>query len=256
MRAFIAFFKKEILESLRTGKLLILAALFLAFGIMNPAIAKLTPWMMEVLSEELAESGMTVTAVTVDALTSWTQFFKNIPMALIVFVFLYGGIFTREYETETLILILTKGMARCKVVLAKALFMLTLWTAGYWLCLGVTYFYNAYFWDNSIARSLLPAVAYWWLFGVFVLALMLLFSVLTRSYSGVLLGTGGGVLGLYLLSLFPKLADYMPTTLMQGMSLLTGAVEEGDLVVCSIIAAAASIGFVASGVLLFNKKQI
>ena len=100
MKSFMAFFKKEILESVRSGKLLILGLLFLLFGIMNPAIATLTPWMYDILSDSLAESGMIVTEVAVDALTSWTQFFKNIPMALIVFVLIYGGIFTKEYEHE------------------------------------------------------------------------------------------------------------------------------------------------------------
>ena len=134
MRSFVAFFKKELLESARSSKLLLLGILFIAFGIMNPAIAKLTPWMLEVMAEQLAESGMTVTAVTVDALTSWTQFFKNIPMALIVFVLVYSGIFTKEYESETLVLVFTKGLSRYKAVLAKTLLTVMLWSAGYWLC--------------------------------------------------------------------------------------------------------------------------
>ena len=120
MRAFFAFLKKELLESARSGRLLLLLILFGVFGIMNPAVAKLTPWLLEVMGEELAESGMVITEVTVDALTSWTQFFKNIPMALIAFVLVYGGIFTKEYESGTLILVLTKGISRYKVLLAKA----------------------------------------------------------------------------------------------------------------------------------------
>ena len=82
MKSFIAFFKKEVLESVRSGKLAILGILFLLFGIMNPAIAKMIPWLLEIMSDYFAEAGMTVTEVTIDALTSWTQFFKNIPMAL------------------------------------------------------------------------------------------------------------------------------------------------------------------------------
>lgn len=119
MKSFIAFFKKEVLESVRSGKLTILGILFLLFGIMNPAIAKMIPWLLEIMSDYFAEAGMTVTEVTIDALTSWTQFFKNIPMALIVFVLVYSGTFTREYESGTLILILTKGLSRYKVVLAE-----------------------------------------------------------------------------------------------------------------------------------------
>lgn len=145
MKSFIAFLKKEIFECIRSGKLTFFCILFLIFGIMNPAIAKLTPWMLETLSDSLAEQGMMVTEVTVNALTSWTQFFKNIPIVLIVFVFLYSGIFTKEYETNTLILILTKGLSRYKVVFAKFFVMFTMWTIGYLLCFAVTYGYNAFF---------------------------------------------------------------------------------------------------------------
>lgn len=189
MKSFIAFLKKEVFECIRSGELTFFCILFLIFGIMNPAIAKLTPWMLETLSDSLAEQGMMVTEVTVNALTSWTQFFKNIPIALIVFVFLYSGIFTKEYETNTLILILTKGLSRYKVVFAKFFVMFTMWTIGYLLCFAVTYGYNAFFWDNSIAVGLLPAMVHWWLFGVWIIGLIVLFSVLVKSYTGVLLGT-------------------------------------------------------------------
>ena len=83
MKSLLAFMKKEYLEAARTGKIMILMLLFVLFGIMSPAIAKLTPWMMETLSDSMAESGLIITNVQVDALTSWTQFFKNIPIALI-----------------------------------------------------------------------------------------------------------------------------------------------------------------------------
>ena len=71
------FTKKEWIEVLRTGKFVIITVLFILFGVMNPAITKLTPWMMEAFSESLEESGLTMTEAKVDALTSWMQFYKN-----------------------------------------------------------------------------------------------------------------------------------------------------------------------------------
>lgn len=256
MKAFVAFFKKECLETLRTGKLWILAALFVVFGIMNPAITKLTPWMMELFAEDLTESGMTITAVEVDALSSWMQFFKNIPMALLAFVFIYAGAFTKEYQSKTLILILTKGLPRYKVVLAKSALMLSLWTLGFWICYGITYACNAYFWDNSIAQSLFVSVLYWWLFGVLVISVMILFSVIMRNYGGVLLGAGGSVLVCYLLSLIPKLTDHIPTSLMNGMMIAMGTKEAKDFLVAAIIALVASVACIVSSVLIFNKKEL
>ena len=53
MKGFIAFFNKEVRELGRTGRLLLLGILGVIFGIMNPAIAKLTPWLMEQMAEEI-----------------------------------------------------------------------------------------------------------------------------------------------------------------------------------------------------------
>ena len=111
MRSLLAFTKKEITEQARTGKLLFLGILFVLFGIMNPAVAKLTPWLMEQMADSLADMGMNITEVTVTAMDSWVQFFKNIPMALIAFVLLESSIFTKEYRSGTLILSLTKGLS-------------------------------------------------------------------------------------------------------------------------------------------------
>lgn len=256
MKSFIAFFKKEILDGIRSSKFMILGILFCAFGIMNPAIAKLTPWLLEIMSNELAESGMTVTAVTVDAITSWTQFFKNIPMALIVFVFMYGSIFTKEYESGALVLILTKGLARFKIVLAKTFVMLATWTIGYFITFAITYAYNAYFWDNSIAKHLTSAVINWWLFGVFVISLIVLFSAISQNFSGVLVGTGAFVAIPYFLGIFPKIAKFMPTSLMSSASLLSGAEKPQEYLWAVCITCAASVTCVIVGILIFNKKQI
>ena len=78
-----AFLKKEWMEWNRTGRSWILMLVFVLFGIMNPALAKLTPWLMEALSDSLADTGLVTTAVQVDAMTSWTQFYKNIPIGLV-----------------------------------------------------------------------------------------------------------------------------------------------------------------------------
>ena len=116
MKQFTAFMKKELLEQLRTGKILIFTIIFGLFGIMNPAIAKLTPWMMELMNDQLAESGIIAGSIKVTALTSWTQYFKNMPMALIILLITYGSILTSECQRGTLILLITKGMKDRKSV--------------------------------------------------------------------------------------------------------------------------------------------
>ena len=125
MRFLIAFIKKEFTEQLRSGRLMILGLLFVLIGIMNPGIAKLTPWFLETMADSLAESGMIVTDVNVSAMDSWVQFYKNVPVGLIAFVLLESSIFTKEYTSGTLVLSLTKGLERYKVVVSKTVVLNT-----------------------------------------------------------------------------------------------------------------------------------
>ncbi len=252
----IPFLKKEILEQLRSGKLMILSILFVLFGIMNPATAKLTPWLLEMMADSMAQGGMTITAADPTALDSWMQFYKNIPMALIAFILMESNIFTREYQSGTMLLSLTKGLSRYKVVIAKSLVLILLWTLGYWLCFGITYGYNAYFWDNSIAKNLITSVVYWWVFGLWVIGLVILFSTLSNENTGVLLGTGGIVLASSLLSFFPKLSKYLPTSLTDGNSLIYGLVDTDKYTTAFVIAAVTGLTCIALSIPIFNKKQL
>lgn len=256
MRSLLAFLKKETTEQIRSGRMLILGILFVLFGIMNPAIAKLTPWLLETLADSLAESGMTVTDVTVSAMDSWVQFFKNIPMGLIAFVLLQSSIFTKEYQSGTLILSLTKGPKRYWVVGSKTVVLTVLWSASYWLCFGITYGYNAYFWDNSVVQNLLFSAVCWWLFGVWVILLTVLLSTLAKSNTGVLVGTGGAVLVSYLLGLLPKIGKYLPTQLADGNSLIYGALESDVYTAAMIITAISGVIYFVVSVPVFNKKQL
>ncbi len=256
MRSLLAFIKKEWTGQLRLGHLLFLGILFILFGIMNPAIAKLTPWLFEILADSLAESGMIVTGVTVDALTSWVQFFKNIPMALIVFLLMESNIFTKEYQSGTLVLALTKGLHRSKVVIAKTTVLILLWSAYYWLCFGITYGYNAYFWDNDIAQNLFFAVTCWWLFGLWTILLIVFFSAIAKANTGVLIGTGAVVLAAYLTELLPKVEKYTPAKLMNSTGLLYGANSTDQYTVAMIVTVLLCVICFVSSILIWNKKKL
>ncbi|MGN0437831.1 MAG: ABC transporter permease subunit [Lachnospiraceae bacterium] len=239
MKTFFAFFKKEWIELIRTSKLLVISILFILFGIMNPALAKLTPWMMKTMSEELEESGFVINEISVDALTSWTQFYKNIPMALIAFVLLFSGILVNELQKGTLISIFAKGYARWKIITAKFAILITVWTGGYFACYAITYFYNSYFWDNAIATQHFIAALFTWCFGIMMISFIMLFSTFSQNTGTVLLGSGGCVAAMYLLSMIGKIKDYLPIKLLDGMSILTDTCEVSDyykaLIVCIII---------------------
>lgn len=256
MRTFLAFIKKEWMEHLRSGRIIILGILFVLFGIMNPAVAKLTPWLLETLTDSMEESGMIITAVEVDAMSSWVQFFKNVPMALIVFVLLESSIFTKEYQSGTLVLALTKGLHRTTVLCAKSVILVVLWTVLYWMHYGITYVYNDFFWDNAVAKNLGFSAMCWWLFGLWTIALMVLFSTIASANTTVLAGTGAVAFGFYLIGMLPKIGKYLPTFLMDGNSLVYGVKEVEDYGIALGITVATGVLCLVASVPVMNRKRI
>lgn len=256
MTQLIAFSKKECMELLRTGKFVIISILFILFGVMNPAIAKLTPWMMKTFSESLESSGLTITEAKVDALTSWVQFYKNIPMALIVFILMFSGILATEYQKGTLINMITKGLSRWKIITSKSAVLLLLWSFVYWICYGVTYAYNEYFWDNSIAKDVLFASFCVYMLGVWLISLMVFMSTLLSTTSAVAVGVGGVFFGVYLLSMLPNLKVYLPTYLIGASGLLSGTGVAGDYTTALVVTASLTALQLILSVLLFNRKNV
>lgn len=256
MRTFYAFLKKERMEQLRTGRLIVLLILFALFGIMNPAIAKLTPWMLETLSGSLAESGIIIGNIEVTALSSWTQFYKNIPIALLIFVLMTSSTFTAEYQKKTLVLVLTKGLARFKVLAAKALTMLLVWTLCFSLCYLITFSYTGFLWDNGTVSHLFFSAFSYYLFGVWMISLVVLFSALSTGNTGVLLGTGGVFLAVYLLGMLPALKASLPLYLTDSMPLLTGQLAASAMLKSVAVALGLTAVDAMIAAAVFRKRSI
>lgn len=256
MKSLIAVIKKEWMEQLRTGRLLILGILFILIGIMSPALAKLMPWVLEMMADSLAKSGMSVKSITVDALTSWEQYFKNLPMGALAFILIESSIFTREYQSGTMVLSLTKGLERYKIVVAKAILLAGLWSICFWMSFLVTYGYNEYFWDNSIAQNLIFSAVCWWLFGLWLVALTVLFSTIMRSNTGVLAGVGIVYLLAYIAEMFPQIEEYTPSGLTGGTLLISGASDTGSYAAAIVVAVVMCAVCIIISIPALNKKQI
>ena len=256
MRSTVALMKKELIEQMRSAKLWIVLGVFALFGFLNPGLTLVTPWMLEAMQDVLAESGMNITIVDVNALDSWAEFFSNISVAMIVFGTVYGGIFTREFRTGTLVLSLTKGLERYKVIISKSIILAAVWSVAFWLCFGVSYVFTEIFWDNSITQHLGLAAFCWWFYGILIVALITMFSTVFSGFGGVILGVGGVVFVESLISIIPKAIEYLPSMLMGGAALVYGMNEPGDYVASIIITAVVIVVSFAVSVPLFNKKQL
>lgn len=254
MRSFIAFTKKEFTENFRTYKIFIMSAVFLLLGMMNPITAKITPQLLKSLMPE----GISITITEPTALDSWAQFFKNVPqMGLLVLVIVFSGLMANEFSRGTLVNILTKGLSRSVVIISKFIMAVTVWSFSYILCSAVTYGYTAYFWSIDGIHNILFALFCLWLFGVLLLAFIMLGGVLFNNNYGSLLFTGGFVVVLFLLNIVPKLQEYNPISLVsQNMALLTNGMATSDFIEPIVISGIIIMFSICSAILIFNKKEI
>lgn len=224
MKGFTAFAQKELLELLRSFRMLILLAVLLLFGMMSPLFAKLMPELLK----NLSGSGITVTLPPVAMSDAWAQFFKNIgQMGLIVLLLLFGTSLPQEIARGTLLIPLSKGLSRGAVVLAKYAAALLCWTISYSLAALLCCVYTQVLFGRFAPPRLVPALVCLWLFGAFLLALLELFgAAVPGSFGGLLLtALAAGVL--LALDAFPRLQSWNPATLAtRNTALLAGAVPE------------------------------
>ena len=136
------------------------------------------------------------------------------------------------------------------------LVLLVLWTVGYWMCYGITYVYTDYYWDNGIMQNLLFSVGCWWVLGLWVISVMVLFSTLVKTNTAVLVGTGGVFFGTYLASIVPKIKEYLPTFLMDTAPLTAGAESPDKYMMSMIVTIVTAIICMVLSVFVFNKKDI
>ncbi|MDE6520412.1 MAG: ABC transporter permease [Ruminococcus sp.] len=255
MNSFFAFLKKEFFELSRSGKLMILSFIFILFGIMNPAVAKLTPWILEQSADSFSH-GIIIGEVTVTAMDSWLQFVKNIPMAMIVMLIMFSSTFTSEYSKGTLIPIVTKGLSRNNIVISKIVVMIVTWSIGFGLCFGITYGYTAYYWDNSVVNNLMFMVFCLWIMGIFLICVLTLFSAFSNSSPQVMAGVGGVYAVMYILGMFGKIKEYLPTFILDSTSLMTSQSKPADYFNAILITITLSVLSLLASLPITHKRQL
>ena len=267
MNGFSPFLKKEFFELWRRGRLILFGVLFVFFGIEAPAIAKLTPYLFKMMSEDMEQQGLIVKEVTSTAASSYEQFFSNLLMILIVFIIVYAGSVTNEFSKGSAIPLLTKGLSRSALILSKLVCALLTWSAGLWLCFGITYGYTRYYWNDNSVQSVMPAVLLWWLFSVMVICVMFFFASFAKTHIQVMIGTGethiqvmigaGGIVFIMSVASIAELVKkYLPISITNSMDICTGKTSVTDILPAIIIACVITVLSAVFSVLLIRKRKI
>lgn len=254
MKGYVAFTKKEFLEQTRTFRMFILFLIFFIFGMMSPLMAKLMP---EILSQMPIE-GVTITLSEPTAIDSYMQFFKNITqMGMIVLALVFSGTLSQELSRGTLINMLTKGLSRYAVILSKFTVASVLWSLSLFIAFLTTYAYTAYFFSMKGIQNLFLSVGCLWLFGIFLLAVLLFVQTISSSQSGGLLLMVLIIGLLFILNLFPSLQHLNPLTLvLENVSMLESDYDVSTLGPSIVITVLLTGTFLVISLAVFKNKRI
>ena len=160
MKGYIAFVKKEFVENLKNYRFLILFAIFAIFGMSSAFLAKFTPEIIAAFG-----AGLEITEEPV-ALDAWQQFFKNISgIGFSAFIILFGSCMSSEYSKGTLLLLVTKGLARPSVIMAKYTVAAVSMTVSFWVSFVGAYGYTYYLWPDASLSNVVPSAFFMWMIG-------------------------------------------------------------------------------------------
>jgi ABC-2 type transport system permease protein len=219
---FIVVFRKEMLEQWRTYRFLIVAAVFAAFGLASPLLAKFTPEMLKAIPGVPPELLAAIPAPTIaDAVT---QYVKNMTQfGILLALLMTMGVVVQEKERGTAAFFLTRPVSRETFLLAKFTALTVIFIASLALAaVGCWYYtlvlFNPLAWGPFLALNGLMLVVF-----LVYMALALLASTIART-NGVAVGLAfvaliilGGIGAL------PFIGEYFPGRLFSwGITVMMG----------------------------------
>lgn len=151
----------------------------------------------------------------------------------------------------------TKGLSRKAVILAKYTVAAALMTISYWTGYAATYFYTALLWnDNNLSKVALAAVSLW-IVGFLYLSILMTGCVLFKQTFTSILFTGGIVAVISLLGMLEPIAKCNPFILTsKNVDLISGEAVLAEFIMPALISIVLSILGVLIAIRLFNKKQL
>ncbi|KRK78590.1 ABC transporter permease [Companilactobacillus nodensis] len=254
MRATWFFIRKELLESWRSYHLLIIAVVFVIFGIEGPLMAKLTPEILKMASG----SGMTIKMTDPTSLDSWQQYYKNMTqIGIYVLAVIFSGTISGEVSRGTLINLVTKGLPRYSVVLAKYIVAYFQWCLALVTAFFINWVYTAYYFSDNKSPNVLTGLWPLLIFGSMFVAVTIFGSALGKSnYLGFLTAVVAFIF-LTLLNLFKDVKRYNPISLVtDNMSLVKGTEKISHIMPAVWITILSAVVLVYLAVLLLKHKKL
>jgi ABC-2 type transport system permease protein len=246
------FLGKELLEQWRTRRVLVVAVVFLAFGIGSPLLARFTP---ELVSTLAADEGVVIQVPPPTTADAIAQFVRNLGQTgVLAAILLAMGAVATEKERGIAALWLTKPMTRAAYLAAKGIALAAVLGAGIVVAAIGGYAYTVFLFDA-------PDAAGWAAMSLLLLlqmsayaAVTFLGSTLTRS---PLAAAAIGIAALTVIAIvgaLPVIGEWTPSAL-AGSAMALAAGTEPEHAVGPIVATVALIAVAFGGSWLAFRRQ-
>lgn len=215
---FTPFLRKELIENIRTKRLLVIGCVFLFFAIGSALLARYMGEFMALIMPAGDDLGQAIVSAMGEPtwIDSYLQLYSNLgQMGVFAILFMYMGTIQREVRSGTASLMFSKGLGVGSFVLAKftvAGVVVTLVTV---LSIAITYVYTLLLFGEggSFGHVMLGSLIFA-LGCLTILALVMLCSALGKSSAA----SGGLSVGAYFLlaltSAIPRVSRFTPFALL------------------------------------------
>lgn len=248
-----AFLKKEIVEIIKTPKLIIITSVFLFFAIIGPLTAK---YMNELI--QMFASDIEINFPEPTHLESWEQFYSNITsISMIVFLIMTTGIVSSEKNKGSIYLVLTKNVTRTTFILSKLLASILLFSFVFMTSLLISWYYTWILFDQVMYEGVLLSVLSIYMLGIFFSCLAVLLSTLLKSSTHAALIAFAIYAVLNILTILSDINPYNPagaSTL--SLNFLRNATEINHLWINIIITLILSILISMISIGRFNRQEL
>jgi ABC-2 type transport system permease protein len=206
--------RKEVLEQWRTYRLLLVSAVLIAFGMLSPLIAKITPELFRMLPGGEQFAAVMPAPTVADAIG---QYIKNInQFAFLLALLTTMGVVAQEKERGTAVLMLVKPLGRGTFLGAKFAAQALTYLIAMLLAGAAAYYYTMVLFSKPDASSA-PDAGAWllmnlllWLHTTVYIAITLLASTIVRSQAAAAAIGFAAMAVLSMLGFLPTIGAYLP----------------------------------------------
>jgi len=253
MTGFRTLLRKELLEQWRTGRLPLVATVFLLVGLSSPLLARFTPEILKAVGGNQFQ----IVLPTPTAADAYDQLAKNLGQfgALIAVLLAMGSVAT-EKERGTAAMVLVKPVTRAAFLTSK--FVAIAVTLGISMAIAGAgaWFYTLVLFEPLPIAGFAGALVLQWLALLAYAAITFLGSTLTRSS---LAAAGLGIVAIIvlgILSVVPAIGRYLPTGLGTVARAWALGDAPGDAIGPLLATLLLIVGLLAVGWLAFRRQEL